>query len=128
MSELNSVDSFNIFSEKSHDNFLKTIVEHQTYIVGAFLVTTEGNVIASYSPSHLNEHHVAALGATMASISQTGCSVLQKGEFEYCVLCNKKGFFLAASLQDEVILVLETSPDFDLKNEEEIACFIEKLR
>jgi predicted regulator of Ras-like GTPase activity (Roadblock/LC7/MglB family) len=128
MSELNSLDSFDIITQESHDDFLRTIVKHHGYIIGAFLVSMEGNVIASYSPSHINEANVAALGATMTSIGHSVCLMFQKGEFEYSVLCNKKGFLIAISLRESMILVLETSPDFDVKNEEEIADYIEKLK
>ena len=114
MSELTTTNIEDSITMDSLDDLLNSLIRNNETIIGAFFVSLEGQIMAANTSSNLDERKVAALGATLLSMGQNLCMAYKKGHFEHAGMMNEHGNMIVLPAGPNSILVVETTPEFDI--------------
>ena len=74
-------------------------------IVGAAIVNSDGFIVASQLPHHIDELRIAGIGAAMVAIGEQISEELQHGILERTFIDSKHGYIVATSLGPELALL-----------------------
>ena len=78
-------------------------------VKAAMIVTTEGAPIASVLPQGVDEKRVAAITASLLSISELYIDAMKKGNFDQLNLKGSDGYLLILKAGPDAILIISTS-------------------
>ena len=102
------------FEPEIFKTFLETLISKNPGVLAAAIITHEGLPIVSIYHDDVAEARLAALSATLHSVSNIYLNDMQKGQFEHFVIQSTKGYLILVSLDDENIIIVSTDENIRL--------------
>jgi predicted regulator of Ras-like GTPase activity (Roadblock/LC7/MglB family) len=95
-------------------SLLETLISKNPGVLAAAIVTHEGLPIVSIHHEDVEDARLAAISATLHSVSNIYLNDMRKGSFEYFVIESSKGFLVLVSLDDENLIIASTDENIRL--------------
>ncbi len=95
--------------EKQIEEVLHGLVAASAAMEGAALVTSDGLLISSSLPSHMDEDKISAMVAALLSLSERAVEELDKGSPEQVTVKGSKGYIVLTSAGEEAVLAVITN-------------------
>ena len=100
---------------KSMDvKFSKSLFLNIPGVKAAMIVSTEGLPIASMLPQGIDEERIAAMTATLCSLSEKAIIEMRKGDFDQFYIKGSEGYLLVMQAGQNAILAISTTKDVRL--------------
>ena len=83
-------------------------------VTAALIVSTEGLPIASALPQGIDEERIAAMTATLFSLSEKAIIEMGKGDFDQFYIKGSEGYLLVMQAGQNAVLTVSTTKDVRL--------------
>ena len=83
-------------------------------VTAALIVSTEGLLIASALPQGIDEERIAAMTATLLSLSKMAIIEMRKGDFDQLYIKGSEGYLLVMQAGPNAVLAVSTTKDIRL--------------
>ncbi len=100
--------------DDSLDDFLKKLLGAIPEVKSAAIVSAEGLPIASALPQGVDETRIAAMTATLLSLSEKAIIEIKKGDFDQLYIKGSEGYLLVMQAGQNAVLILSTTRDVRL--------------
>ena len=87
---------------------------HIPGVIAAIIVSNEGVPIASMLPQDVDERRIAAMTATLLSLSKKAIKEMKKGDFDQFFIKGIEGYLLVMQAGPNAILLVSTTKDVRL--------------
>ncbi len=95
-------------------NLLETLISKNPGVLAAAIVTNEGLPIVSIHHEEVEDARLAAISATLHSVSNIYLNDMHKGYFEHFVIESSKGYLILVSLDDQNLIITSTDENIRL--------------
>jgi len=100
--------------DDSLDDFLRKLLGANPEVISAAIVSAEGLPIASALPQGVDETRIAAMTATLFSLSEKAIIEMRKGDFDQLYIKGSEGYLLVMQAGQNAVLILSTTRDVRL--------------
>lgn len=105
---------FNDVDEKKIKSYLENLIQVNSEIKGAAVISNNGMPIVSLFSKNIDEILIGAITAVIHRVSEHAVTELKRGDFKHVILETNEGLIVVSKAGENAILVIVATPKLDL--------------
>ena len=93
------------------DNILVNLIATIPKAKAATIVSTEGEILASFLPQDVDETTIAVMTAALLSLAESAITLIKRGEFEQLFIRGREGYLVVLPAGLNAVLAVATTRD-----------------